>query len=199
MPDHYYSSRPTSDHDIQQVEVELRGIRLKFNTDAGVFSKRRIDPGTELLIDSLRLPPDLRDIFDLGCGYGPIGLVLAKLLPETTIHMSDINERAVDLARQNAAANGIHNVVIKVGEGFTAFPGQSFDLVVTNPPVRAGKQVIYPLIDEARQALRPGGYMAAVILTRQGAKSLEQKMAEVFGNVAEWEKGGGYRVVASRR
>lgn len=199
MSDHYYSSRPTSEHDIQQVEVELRGICLKLHTDAGVFSKRRIDPGTELLIDSLRLPSDLHDIFDLGCGYGPIGLVLAKLLPETTIYMSDINERAVELAKRNAATNGIRNVIIKTGEGFTAFPGQSFDLVVTNPPIRAGKQVIYPLIDEARQALKSGGYMVAVILTRQGAKSLEQKMAEVFGNVTEWEKGGGYRVVASRR
>jgi 16S rRNA (guanine1207-N2)-methyltransferase len=197
MADHYYSSRPVSAHDIQRVEVELRGVRLELNTDAGVFSKRRIDPGTELLIDSLQIHSGLRDIFDLGCGYGPIGMVLAKLLPEATIYMSDINERAVELAKQNAATNGIGNVIIKAGEGFTPFPGQNFDLVVTNPPVRAGKQVIYALIDEAWHALRPGGYVAAVILTRQGAKSLEQKMADVFGNVAEWEKGGGYRVVAS--
>lgn len=199
MTDHYYSSRPTSAHQIQQVEVELRGVRLKFYTDAGVFSKRRIDPGTELLIDALRLPAGLRNIFDLGCGYGPIGLVLAKLLPEATIFMSDINERAVELAKQNAAANGISNVDIKVGEGFAAFPNRQFDLIVTNPPIRAGKQVIYPLIDQAWQTLRPGGHVVAVILTRQGAKSLEHKMEEVFGNVAEWEKGGGYRVVASQR
>lgn len=199
MSDHYYSNKPTSAHDIQQVEVELRGVRLKFHTDAGVFSKKRIDPGTELLIESLRLPPDLHRVFDLGCGYGPIGLTLAKLLPQATISMSDINERAVDLARQNAAVNGIHNVIIKVGEGFTPFPDRNFDLVVTNPPIRAGKQVIYPLIDEAWRALNPGGWVAAVILTRQGAKSLEQKMTEVFGNVAEWEKGGGYRVVASQK
>lgn len=199
MPDHYYSTRPTSAHDIQQIEVELRGVRLKFHTDAGVFSKKRIDPGSELLIESLRLPANLRHIFDLGCGYGPIGLTLAKLLPQATIYMSDINERAADLARQNAALNGIDNVIIKVGEGFTPFPDQSFDLVVTNPPVRAGKQVIYPLIDEAWRVLNPGGCVAAVILTRQGAKSLEHKIADVFGNVAEWEKGGGYRVVAGQR
>jgi 16S rRNA (guanine1207-N2)-methyltransferase len=199
MPEHYYSSRPTSEHHIQQVEVELRGVRLQFHTDAGVFSKKRIDPGTELLIESLRLSPEFHQIFDLGCGYGPIGLTLAKLLPEAVIYMSDTNERAVDLAKQNAASNGIHNVVIKVGEGFTPFPDRTFDLVVTNPPVRAGKQVIYPLIDDAWRALRPGGWAVAVILTRQGAKSLEHKMAETFGNVCEWDKGGGYRVVASQR
>lgn len=199
MPDHYYSSRPTSAHQIQQMEVELRGVYLKLNTDAGVFSKRRIDPGTELLIDSLRLSSGFRQIFDLGCGYGPIGLVIAKLLPEATVFMSDINERAVELARQNAVANGISNVDIKAGEGFTAFPNRQFDLIVTNPPVRAGKQVIYPLVDQAFAALKPNGFLVAVILTRQGAKSLEQKMAGVFGNVAEWEKGGGYRVVASQR
>lgn len=199
MNDHYYSTRPTSAHQIQQVEVELRGVRLTLNTDAGVFSKRRIDPGTELLIDSLRLSPDIHSIFDLGCGYGPIGLVLAKLLPEATVFLSDINERAVELAKQNAAANRISNVEIKMGEGFSAFPNRQFDLIVTNPPIRAGKQVIYPLIDQSRQALKIDGFVVAVILTRQGAKSLEHKMAEVFGNVAEWEKGGGYRVVASQR
>jgi 16S rRNA (guanine1207-N2)-methyltransferase len=199
VAEHYYSTRPSSEHDIKEVEVELRGIRLHFYTDAGVFSKKRIDPGTGLLIESLPLSPDLHSIFDLGCGYGSIGLTIAKLLPAATVYMSDINERAVELARKNAALNRIENVIIKTGEGFLPFKNQSFDLIVTNPPVRAGKQIVYAFIEDAWRALRVGGWVVAVILTRQGAKSLERKMAEVFGNVAEWEKGGGYRVIASQR
>ena len=179
--------------------MTVRGVSLNLGTDAGVFSKNRLDSGTELLIESLPLTPGLRAILDLGCGYGPIGLTVAKLLPEATVYMSDINERAVELASRNAAANRITNVVLRAGEGFAPFAGQPFDLVVTNPPIRAGKAVIYPLIDRAPAALRPGGTLVAVILTRQGAKSLERKMAEVFGNVCELEKGGGYRVIASTK
>jgi 16S rRNA (guanine1207-N2)-methyltransferase len=199
MSDQYYSAQPTSDHSFGELEIDLRGVQLKILTDAGVFSKNRLDTGTKILIKALPLSLDLHNIFDLGCGYGPIGLVIAKLLPGATIYMSDVNERAVDLAIKNAKQNVIPNVVIKTGEGFSPFSGQKFDFIVTNPPIRAGKQIIYPLIDEAYQALQTKGWLAAVIMTKQGAKSMEQKMKEVFGNVSEWEKESGYRVVASQK
>jgi 16S rRNA (guanine1207-N2)-methyltransferase len=199
MPDHYYSNQPASKHDLQEITIKVRGVQLKLTTDAGVFSKNRLDPGTELLIEGLRLQPELHEILDLGCGYGPIGLTLAKILPNGTVYMSDPNERAIELAVMNAEINGIHNVVIRAGSGFTSFPNQKFDLVVTNPPIRAGKQVIYPLVEEAYLALKPNGWFAAVLLTRQGAKSFEDKVEAVFGNVTEWEKGGGYRVVAGQK
>ncbi|HEX3045817.1 MAG TPA: methyltransferase [Bacillota bacterium] len=199
MPDHYYSNQPTSKHDLHDFTITVRGIQLKLTTDAGVFSKNRLDPGTELLIEGLRLQPEFHEILDLGCGYGPIGLSLARLLPDAKVYMSDPNERAIELAVKNAQINGIRNVVICPGPGFTSFPNQRFDLVVTNPPIRAGKQVIYALIEEAYPALNPGGWFAAVILTRQGAKSFEDKVEAVFGNVTEWEKGGGYRVVACQK
>ncbi|MCL6590129.1 MAG: methyltransferase [Firmicutes bacterium] len=199
MPDHYYSNQPTSRHELHEFTANVRGVQLKLTTDAGVFSKKRLDPGTELLIEGLRLSSEFREILDLGCGYGPIGLALAKLLPDAIIYMSDPNERAIELAAKNADANGIQNVVIRPGPGFKPFPNRRFDLVVTNPPIRAGKQVIYPLIEESILALKPGGWFAAVILTRQGAKSFEDKVEAVFGNVVEWEKGGGYRVVAGQK
>jgi 16S rRNA (guanine1207-N2)-methyltransferase len=199
MSDHYYSVQPTSGHHFGEFDIELRGICLKMATDAGVFSKSRLDTGTKILIQALPLRADLHTILDLGCGYGPIGLIIAKLLPKATVYMSDINERAVELATKNAKQNGIENVVIKAGEGFSPFFDQKFDLIVTNPPIRAGKQVIYPLVDQAYQALHCKGWLAAVIMTKQGAKSLEKKMAEVFGNVEEWEKESGYRVVAGQK
>lgn len=199
MSDHYYSAQPSSGHRYAEFSFELRGVNLQITTDAGVFSKNHLDTGTKILIQAIPIKGEFKTILDLGCGYGPIGLVLAKLLPGATVYMSDINERAVELAAKNAESNKVKNVVIKPGEGFTAFPGQKFDLIVTNPPIRAGKQVIYPLVEEAFQALYPGGWLAAVIMTKQGAKSLEKKFNEVFGSVAEWEKESGYRVVASQK
>ncbi len=199
MTDHYYSTQPSSEHDLKKVEFNLRGVKLSLFTDSGVFSKNRIDTGTELLMKSLAITPDLHTVYDLGCGYGPIGLFIAKSLPETKVYMSDVNERAVDLACRNAALNRINNVEIRSGEGFTPFPDLRFDLVVTNPPIRAGKQVLYALVEEAWESLTPGGSLVLVILTRQGAKSLETKMFEVFGNVVETEKQSGYRVIASKR
>lgn len=172
---------------------------MKLITDAGIFSKNRLDPGTKLLIESLPLTADLKKVFDLGCGYGPIGLIIAKLLPQSTIYMSDINERAIELGIKNAQLNGINNVVIKPGDGFGAFSDQKFDLIVTNPPIRAGKQVIYGLIDQAYQALNNGGRLVLVIKTKHGAKSMEAKLSAVFNNVSEVEKGGGYRVFESRK
>ncbi|HEY8463501.1 MAG TPA: class I SAM-dependent methyltransferase [Bacillota bacterium] len=199
MADHYYTLSPTSSHQAIVFEVKLRGVWLKLHSDAGVFSKCRLDNGTKLLVEALRLSPEWRKILDLGCGYGPIGLTIAKLLPQATVYLSDINERAVALAKLNAKINQIKNVEIKAGDGFAPFANERFDLIVTNPPIRAGKAVIYAMIDAGADRLNVSGWFVAVVATKQGAKSYERKMAEVFGNVTELEKGGGYRVIASQR
>lgn len=199
MAEHYYTSNPTVGHEEIAFETTLRGITLKLRSDAGVFSKNRIDTGTKLLVESLRFPAEVRQVLDLGCGYGPIGLTVARLLPQATVYLSDINERAVALAQSNAQMNRIENVRIEVGEGFAPFGKEQFDMIVTNPPIRTGKQVIYTMIEEGFRRLNPEGWFVAVVATKQGAKSYERKLEEVFGNVTEWEKGSGYRVVASRK
>jgi 16S rRNA (guanine1207-N2)-methyltransferase len=199
MIDHYYTTNPHIGHETIEFTVNLRGITLKLRSDAGVFSKYRIDNGTKLLIEALRLEENQRQILDLGCGYGPIGLIIASLLPNALVYMSDINERAVGLARNNAALNQIGNVRIAAGAGLTPFVGEKFDLIVTNPPIRTGKGNIYAMIDQSAAALNPGGWFVAVVATKQGAKSYERKLAEVFQNAVEWEKGSGYRVIAGRK
>ncbi|HOP74282.1 MAG TPA: methyltransferase [Bacillota bacterium] len=199
MSEHYYTAQPLSKHKPGQFKITLRGVELEFHTDAGVFSKSRIDTGTKLLIDGLRLTPEIQTVLDLGCGYGPIGLTVASLLPKATVYMGDINERAVELARMNARLNGLTNVEIRAGEGFTPFAGLTFDLIVTNPPIRAGKQVIYGMVDAAPTFLNDNGWFVAVVATKQGAKSFERKLEEVFGNVDEWEKGSGFRVIAAQK
>jgi 16S rRNA (guanine1207-N2)-methyltransferase len=199
MTDHYYTANPNVGHETIEFTATLRGVTLKLQSDAGVFSKHRIDSGTKLLIASLKLGEEQRQILDLGCGYGPIGLVIARLLPQTIVFMSDINERAVGLAKINATKNQISNVRIAAGAGLTPFTGEKFDLIVTNPPIRTGKANIYAMVDQSWVALNADGWFVAVVATKQGAKSYERKLAEVFQNVVEWEKGGGYRVIASQK
>ena len=197
--DHYFSSDPRAAHDVREIREEIRGLSLRFLTDSGVFSKARVDRGTCILLEALPLAELTRGegaLLDLGCGYGPIGIVLAKLLPDRTVYMTDPNQRAVDLARRNAEINGVANVHILVGEGYDPLPpGLKLAAIVTNPPIRAGKGVVYGLVDQAPARLRPGGSFTCVAQTKQGAKSLKARIESVFGNVRELEREGGFRVL----
>lgn len=193
MADHYYTARPESSHDMREIRTTLRGTEYRFRTDAGVFSKEHIDRGTRLLLDALDLN-NIKSALDLGCGYGPVGIVMAKETLKARIAMVDPNERAVELSRANAELNHV-NVEVRQGEGCQPFAGETFDLIATNPPIRAGKRVVFDLVDQAYAALVPGGKFYAVIRTQQGAASLARKIEEVFGEVREPEKGGGFRVL----
>ncbi|MFO7264882.1 MAG: class I SAM-dependent methyltransferase [Limnochordales bacterium] len=198
MTEHYYTAKPQAPHRPREVAIELRGRRYVFLTDAGVFSKGRVDPGTRLLIEHLPLPVTGWAL-DLGCGYGAIGLVIAAESPQAQVLMVDVNERAVELARKNLARNGVRNAQVLVSDGYAAVGDVRFALIASNPPIRAGKRVIYPWVDEAYARLEPGGRLLMVARTSQGAKSLAKKIAEVFGNVTEVAKGSGYRVMEAVR
>ncbi len=195
--DHYYSAHPTSQHEYRQIRIKVRGVDLALETDAGVFSKGRLDTGTKLLIEALPLETNPGQLLDLGPGYGPIGLTLARLLPEAKVYLTDINERAAELCRHNAQKNGLTNVEIRCGHALEPVGGLQFDLIVTNPPIRAGKEVIYQMVNDSLRHLNQGGQLVLVALTRQGAKSLAKKMEATFGNVRELAKGSGYRVLGS--
>lgn len=195
---HYFTRTPQSPTREMEFTQVLRGKMYRFVTDTGVFSKTRVDSGTRLLIESMQVPAEGL-ICDLGCGYGPIGLVAADMAPACFVHMVDVNERAVALARRNLELNGIHNAQVFVGDGFEPVDGHRFSLILTNPPIRAGKKVIYPMVEKARDHLVSGGRLCLVIRTRQGARSMEKHMESVFGNVETIAKGGGYRVLQSVR
>lgn len=193
MAEHYYSTDPTSRHHRLQFKTVLRGREFTFQTDAGVFSREHIDPGSKILINSLELSA-CKAPLDLGCGYGVIGLAIAAELPETTVYMSDPNRRAIELARLNRDLNEIKNVRIEEGEDFTPWPKENFDLIVTNPPLRAGKKTVLRLFHQAAERLTPGGTLWVVIRTSQGAKSYEQALARIVGSVETKEIKSGYRV-----
>lgn len=195
MSEHYYTARPTAPSRPEEVTASLRGLSLSFVTDAAVFSRGKVDKGTRLLIERLPLPVD-GDALDLGCGYGPVGLVIAGLSPKARVWLIDVNERAVALAAANARRNGIDNVTVQAGDGFAPVEGRQFRLIASNPPIRAGKEVIYPWVEQAYDHLVPGGRVVFVIRTSHGAKSLARKIEEVFGRSDELGKGSGFRVLS---
>lgn len=198
MSEHYYTSRPSAAHEETSFEATLRGMTFRFVTDAGVFSRERVDFGSLLLIQAMQIGA-ADTVLDLGCGYGPIGMVAARLAPQGYIYMVDVNERAVELARRNLAANGIANAEVRLGDGLAAVPGIAFDAILTNPPIRAGKATVYKLLEEAHAALKPGGSLWVVVQTKQGAPSMKRKLAELFGNVTDVDRKAGYHVFAARR
>ncbi|EHB54225.1 MULTISPECIES: class I SAM-dependent methyltransferase [Paenibacillus] len=194
MPNqHYYSNQPETAHDRKELKAELRGHSLSFISDAGVFSKSGIDYGSRVLIDAMEFAPDA-SVLDVGCGYGPIGLTAARLAPQGHVTMIDINSRAVELARENARHNGIANVTILESDLFTAVKDQAFDVVLTNPPIRAGKETVHTIFAEAWNHLRQGGQLWVVIQKKQGAPSAKAKLEALFGQVEEVTKDKGYRI-----
>lgn len=193
MSEHYYSARPSAKHEHRQFGFAARGREFTFVTDAGVFSKEHVDTGTIVLIKRSPLEPATR-VLDLGCGYGVIGTIAGSCLPRAEVTMVDPNERACELARQNLRLNGVTNAEVVCGEGFAPLGSRTFDLVLTNPPIRAGKQVMYDLFHQAHERLVPGGRLIVVIRTNQGARSAEGFLAGEFERVEELERESGFRL-----
>ncbi len=195
MSEHYYTENPTSGHDERRIALRALGRELTFTTDAGVFSRDGLDRGTEVLLDAL---PELSGrVLDLGCGWGAVGVALGAKYPALEIVMTDINQRAVDLARRNLAANGVRAEVVQ-GDGFAAVEG-AFDAIITNPPIRAGKAVIYGLFAQARDFLKPGGALYIVIRKQQGAPSALKYLKELYGDAEVIDRGSGFHVIRARR
>ncbi len=185
MSEHYYTSAPESESRPFEFEAECLGQKLVFACDRGVFSKGEIDEGTRILLEAL--PPLKGRVLDLGCGWGPVGITLGKLYPEISVLMSDVNKRAVELAKTNIKKNGIQNAEAVVSDGFEKLEG-AFDCIITNPPIRAGKQTIYRLFDDAIKHLNPGGSLFIVIRRQQGAESALKHLGE-RARVIEKKKG----------
>ncbi len=191
-PQHYFTPSPEARSDRRRVEAQLRGATVWLTTDAGVFARHVVDNGTKLLIETMALAPTDR-VCDLGCGYGVVGIVAARLAAQATL--VDVNARATALARDNLAANRSLNAAVAQADGLSAFRTESFDAIVCNPPIRAGNAVVHRLFAESLRALRPGGRFWMVAQTRQGAKSFRKKLAEIFRAVEEPAIKGGYRIL----
>ncbi|HET6781030.1 MAG TPA: methyltransferase, partial [bacterium] len=154
--EHYFSTRPQVVSRPREVHAVLRGRKWTFLTDRGVFGHKGVDAGTRLLIDTMVVRPS-DDVLDLGCGYGPVGIVAATLAVQGRVVMIDVNERAVALAAENARRARLANVEVVAGDGLGQLAGQKFDVIATNPPIRAGREALRNLFRDAGDHLRDQG------------------------------------------
>ncbi|MFD3449217.1 class I SAM-dependent methyltransferase [Microbacteriaceae bacterium 4G12] len=198
MADHYFSNNPTSKSERKRWTYELKGSPFTFLSDHGVFSKSEVDFGSRLLIETFVSPDVEGGFLDVGCGYGPIGISLAKHFGQRHVDMIDVNERALELAKENAALNNVKNVSIYESYIYGDVNGQ-YAAILSNPPIRAGKQVVHEILEKANEYLLPGGELWIVIQKKQGAPSALAKLEEIYSAVEVVEKKKGYYIIKSKK
>ncbi len=190
---HYFARSPQAARRPHEFEVKVRGEIFRFMTDSGVFSRGRLDPGTRLLLSQIALP-ERGLLLDWGAGYGPIGICLARLCPQAQVVLAEVNERAVDLCHENLRLNRVTNAEVLAGDAHEVLGSQTFDLIATNPPIRAGKKAVLALFEDAASRLNRGGSFWFVARTRQGAKTLARSAADYFEEVELQDIHSGYRL-----
>ena len=195
MSNQYFENNEKLESNPVEIKYYIKGFVMNFLTDNGVFSKKAVDFGSSLLLKSL---PTLNNvnILDVGCGYGTIGLTIAKMNPTAYVTMVDINQRAVLLTNKNMISNQIKNAEIFVSDIYNNVH-QKYDFIVTNPPIRAGKKVVHNITLGAIAYLKDGGQMWCVIQKKQGAESLLIKLKDTFSNVEIISKDKGYFIIKS--
>lgn len=195
---HYFTNNDEVKSVEKEFQVEILGTTFKFLTDHGVFSKGELDFASRLLIETFAALELIGDVLDVGCGYGPIGISLAKKRPETTVHMIDVNLRALDLATRNGALNGVSNVLVYESSMYENVE-RKFSHIISNPPIRAGKKIVHGILSEAIHHLEDGGTLTVVIGKQHGAASAQKLMEEVFGNVTRVERKKGFWILHSTK
>ena len=184
---HYFENDKNLVSEIKSFSISINGNNFTFNTDNGVFSKGELDFGTFLLIKNVLKLNVSGNILDLGCGYGAIGIILSKLT-NCSITMSDINKRALHLAKMNAKKNGVLANIIE-SDGYEKIT-DNFDYVISNPPIRVGKKKLYELLLETKKHLNNDGELIIVVRKEQGALSLIKDMAnDYIVSVIDKDKG----------
>ena len=196
--EHYFAAHPKSKMRLGIIRTHLRGIHFEFLTSSGVFSKKRVDLGTRLLIESMVLPQE-GYVLDIGCGYGAVGIAAAKFNPNLRVIMVDVNERAVRLARQNAEKNCVGDVAFRRGYLYEPVKGVMFNCVLSNPPVSAGMETVKAIISEAPEHMVNSALFQMVVKSKIGGKRLLTFFEEAFGNVQVLARKSGYRVLISEK
>jgi 16S rRNA (guanine1207-N2)-methyltransferase len=193
----YFAEDPAAARRPGTVQVVLPDLHLSMATDAGVFSAGRLDPGTRLLLDTAPPPPACGDLLDLGCGYGPLALVLASRAPGARIWAVDVNRRALELCERNAAGSGLSNVRC-VAPDSASLPSR-YELIWSNPPIRIGKPALHAMLAGWLVRMAPGAAAYLVVQRNLGADSLQRWLEEAGWSAARFAARAGYRVLAVRQ
>ncbi len=195
MSNHYYSKRPSTPRRRTVISDVIRGIPIELITEPGVFSPKRIDPGTRLLIENLDIP-EKGTALDMGCGYGVIGIILAKINPALKVYLVDINKRTIELAKINAKINKVQDrVIVLQGNLYEPVRDKKFNLIASNPPISAGLKIVEEIVEEAKNHLVEKGIIEIVL--RKGVNTILSLMEKTYGNVEIVARKSGYKVLKS--
>jgi 16S rRNA G1207 methylase RsmC len=195
---HYFEEHPKSKLRLGIIHTNLRGIPFEFLTASGVFSKKRVDLGTRLLIESMILP-EKGNVLDVGCGYGAVGIAAATFNPNLHVVMVDVNSRAVWLAKKNIEINHVKNVEVKRGNLYEPFKGLTFNCILSNPPVSAGMKTLKAIIFGASEHLAVNGLFQMVIKSKIGRERLQSFFEGAFGNFKILARKSGYRILMAEK
>jgi 16S rRNA (guanine1207-N2)-methyltransferase len=196
--EHYFAALPKSEAKFGMVHTRLRGESFKFLTASSVFSKKQVDLGTRLLIEAMVLP-ETGAVLDVGCGYGAVGIAAAASNLRLCVVMTDVNMRAVRLARKNIKINKVRNAEVRCGYLYDPIKDLAFNCVLSNPPVSAGMETVKTLITEAPKVMVNEATFQMVIRSKIGTKTLPTVFNETFGNCQVLARKSGYRVLIAEK
>ena len=194
VDEHYFTPGPRAVSRPRVVDLVLPDLHLRLETDRGMFSPDRIDPGTRILLESVPAPPPTGDLLDLGCGYGPIALAMAARSPSAAVYGVDVNHRAIDVARRNATAARLDNVKFDLPERID--PALRFAALWSNPPIRIGKTALHALLRTWLDRLVPGATAHLVVQKHLGSDSLQRWLAGAGWPTERVAARSAYRVLA---
>lgn len=198
--DHYFTAAPASPENLRTIHVTLAGRELELTTAGGVFSPDRLDAGTSVLLANMPPVPPGGNLLDLGSGWGPITLSMALAAPHAKVWAVDVNERALDLVRRNAASLGLTNVNASLPEDVPA--DVTFRTIRSNPPIRVGKNVLHDLLEKWIPRLDERSDAWLVVQRNLGADSLQRWIGSTFHpgfTVYRTATSKGYRVLKVRK
>jgi 16S rRNA (guanine1207-N2)-methyltransferase len=193
-PEHYFAANPKSEAKFGLIKTRLRGESFKFLTASSVFSKKQVDLGTRILIEAMHLPQK-GTVLDVGCGYGAIGIAVAASNRRLQVVMTDVNTRAVQLAKQNIKINKVSNAEVRYGYLYEPVIESTFNCVLSNPPVSAGIETVKTIISQAPRIMASKATFQMVIRSKIGSKTLPSVFNDTFDNCEVLARKSGYRVL----
>ena len=196
--EHYFAALPKSKAKLGLIHTNLRGKTFTFLTASSVFSKKRVDIGTRLLIETMILP-ETGNVLDVGCGYGAVGIAAAVFNPRLRVVMTDVNRRAVHLAKHNIEKNKATNAEARNGYLYEPVEKLKFNCVLSNPPVSAGMETVKIIITQAPKVMASKATFQMVVKSKIGGKTLPPVLTETFGNSAVLSRESGYRVLIAEK
>ena len=189
---HYFTNEENLKSEIEKVIAEIKGIPFYFYTDNGVFSKGELDFGTELLLKNFKYDnPNNKTLLDIGCGCGPIGIYASHL--GFAVDMSDVNKRAIHLSKMSLKEQGLNANVFE-SDAYKNITNK-YDYIVSNPPIRVGKEKLYEIVMNAKEHLKDGGSLWIVVRKQQGAESMLRDMKNAYKTVEVIAKKKGFFII----